>query len=122
MRKPYTKTLHSVFLVRDTPMTVFRLRSGWNCCRVWISQVFEEVFVDNFVVVPRMNDEVVWFMVRVDGGGFTGRDVGELCDGDIGGTEFGQYLRSQVTVRRVDVSDFSEYVKEELRLREIVEG
>jgi hypothetical protein len=89
---------------------------------VWISTDFEEVFVDNFVVVPRMSEDVVWFVVRVDGGGFTARDVSELCDADIGGTEFGQYLRSQVTVRRVDVSDFSEYVKEELRLREIVEG
>ena len=78
--------------------------------------------MDNFVVVPRMSEECVWFVTRVDGGGFTGRDVSELCDGDIGGTEFGQYLRSQVTVRRVDVSNFSEYVKEELMLREVVEG
>jgi hypothetical protein len=89
---------------------------------VWISNDFEEVFVDNCVVVPRMVEECVWFVTRVDGGGLTGRDLPELFDGDIGATEFGEYLRRNVLVRRVDVSDFSEYVKEELRLREVVEG
>jgi hypothetical protein len=74
--------------------------------------------VDNCVVVPRMLNECVWFMTRVDGGGFTGRDVPELFDGDVGSTELVGIYVANVLVRRVDVSDFSEYVKGELRLRE----
>jgi hypothetical protein len=120
MRKPYTKTLHSVFWGCDTPMVAFRLRSAFTSVRMWITTIFEEVFVDNFVVVPRVNDGCAWFFVRTDGGQLSERDLVELFDADVCSTEVGKYLRQHVTVRRVDISGMSEYVQGELWLQELV--
>jgi len=122
MRKPYMKTLHSVFWGCDTPMVVHSLRSAFTSVIVWITTIFGEVFVDNFVVVPRVNDGCAWFFVRVDGGELSERDLGELFDADIGATEVGQYLREHVTVRRVDITGMSKYVQGELWLQEMVRG
>jgi hypothetical protein len=120
MRKPYTKTLHSVFWGCDTPKVVLSLRSGLGSCMVWITTIFGEVFVDNFVVVPRVNDGCAWFIIRTDGGGLSERDLPELFDADVCSTQVGQYLREHVTVRRVDITGMSEYVQGELWLQELV--
>jgi hypothetical protein len=122
MRKPYTKTSHSVFWGCDTPMVVHSLRSAFTSVRMWITTIFEEVFVDNFVVVPRVNDGCAWFIIRTDGGQLSEGDLGELFDGDIGSTDVGRYLREHVTVRRVDITGMSKYVQGELLLQEMVRG
>jgi len=122
MRKPYTKTLCLPFCYHDTPVLGFGLCFGNTSTRLWIRDVLKGVFVDNLVVVPRMNDGCVWFVVRHDGGQLSERDLGELFDGDIGGTDVGQYLRGHVTVRRVPVDGLSDYVRSELELLEIVRG
>jgi hypothetical protein len=122
MRKPYAKTLCLPFCYHDTPMGSYGLRSGLVSFMLWITDVLEGVFVDNFVVIPRVNDGCAWFVVRTDGGLLSERDLGELFDADIGGTDVGQYLRGRVTVRRVDIGDMSEYVRDELALLEIVKA
>lgn len=78
--------------------------------------------MDNFVVVPRVEDGCAWFIIRTDGGELSVRDLGELFDADIGATEVGKYLREHVTIRRVDITGMSEYVRGELELLEIVRG
>lgn len=122
MRKPYTKTSHSVFWGCDTPKGALSLHSGCGSYSLWITTDFEEAFVDNFVVVPRVNDGCAWFFIRTDGGKMSERDLGELFDADIGATEVGQYLREHVTVRRVDITGMSGYVQGELLLQEMVRG